>query len=293
MLNTVTEHGACSIIFGVCGFIVCLVFCLPRTLVKVSYIAIPSFISIFSAVMITMIGVGIQKPGDQSVDVAVKSNLANGFLAATNIVFAFSGHVAFFGFISELRNPEEYPKALYLLQGVDTCMYLIVAIVTYRYAGDTVTSPALGSTGPTLQKVAYGVAIPTIVGAGVINGHVAAKYMYVRLFRNTDKMSKRSWSSFGWWALIVVSLWILAWIIAEAIPVFNDLLGLISALFATWFTYGLSGLFWLYMNKGRYTESRRKMFLTGLNIFVFCVGAAIVSLMLSPPFLNILTCRPC
>ena len=105
---------------------------------------------------------------------------------------SFLGHVAFFSFISELKAPEQYPNALFLLQGVDTSMYLIVAIVTYRYVGDSVASPALGSTSPLLQKVAYGIAIPTIVIAGVINGHVAAKYVYIRLFRGTDRMSMKS-----------------------------------------------------------------------------------------------------
>ena len=206
-------------------------------------------------------------------------------------------------------------------------MYIIVAIVTYRYAGTDVASPALGSTSPLLRKLAYGIAIPTIVIAGmyirspfsqshttfrvsrhvsraksslspseffsrssnshrgksadlsigVVNGHVAAKYIYVRLFRGTDRMSKRSWSSFGLWAIIVLILWVIAWIIAEAIPVFNDLLSLISALFASWFTYGLSGVFWLYMNYGQYRSSRRKMFLTGVNVGCFCLAAIIVS----------------
>ena len=158
-------------------------------------------------------------------------------------------------------------------------MYLIVAIVTYRYAGHDVASPALGSTSPVLRKIAYGIAIPTIVIAGVINGHVAAKYIYVRLFRGTDRMSKRTWGSFGLWAAIVLVLWVVAWIIAQAIPVFNDLLSLISALFASWFTYGLSGVFWLFMNKGRYRESGRKMFLTVLNFVIFLIGAAIVSVL--------------
>lgn len=72
-------------------------------------------------------------------------------------------------------------------------------------------------------------------------------------------------------------LWVAAWIIAEAIPVFNDLLGLISALFASWFTYGLSGVFWLFMNYGRYRSSGRKMFLTGVNVIIFFMGAVIVS----------------
>ena len=156
-------------------------------------------------------------------------------------------------------------------------MYIIAAVVIYRYAGARVASPALGSTSPLLQKIAYGVAIPTIVVSGVINGHVAAKYIYVRMFRGTDRMSRRSWGSFGIWLIIVLVLWVIAWIIAEAIPVFNDLLGLISSLFASWFTYGLSGVFWLFMNKGRYRESCRKMFLTGLNITIFCIGSAIVS----------------
>lgn len=156
-------------------------------------------------------------------------------------------------------------------------MYLIVAVVTYRYAGADVKSPALSSTSPMVQKVAYGIAIPTILVAGVINGHVAAKYIYVRLFRGTDRMSKKSWSSFGMWAMIVAILWTIAWIIAEAIPVFNDLLGLISALFASWFTYGLSGMFWLYMNRGLYFSNKKKMLLTFINIFTFGMGAIIVS----------------
>ena len=90
-------------------------------------------------------------------------------------------------------------------------------------------------------------------------------------------MSKRTWSSFGVWALIVLILWTVAWIIAEAIPVFNDLLSLISALFASWFTYGLSGVFWLFMNRGRYKESGSKMLLTGVNVGLFLMGALIVS----------------
>lgn len=161
-------------------------------------------------------------------------------------------------------------------------MYLLVAILTYCYAGSGVSSPALGSTSPLLQRIAYGIAIPTIVIAGVINGHVAAKYIYVRIFRDyfnaPERMGKNNFVSIGVWVLIVTTVWVVAWIIAEAIPVFNDLLSLISALFASWFTYGLSGVFWLFLNWGRYRESKRKMFLTGLNTAIFFIGAVIVSL---------------
>lgn len=41
-------------------------------------------------------------------------------------------------------------------------MYLVAAVVIYRYGGETVASPALGSTGPLMSKIAYGIAIPTV-----------------------------------------------------------------------------------------------------------------------------------
>jgi energy-converting hydrogenase Eha subunit G len=66
-----------------------------------------------------------------------------------------------------------------------------------------------------------------IVIAGVINGHVAAKSLYVRIFAGTDRMHKRDWVAMGSWVGIAFGLWVIAWVIAEAIPVFNNLLSLI------------------------------------------------------------------
>ncbi|KAH8429636.1 uncharacterized protein LDX57_007308 [Aspergillus melleus] len=225
-----------------------------------------------------MIAIGIQRPGDGQVDTTVKTNLYEGFLAVTNIVFAYAGHVAFFGFISEMKTPTDYPKTLYMLQITDTSMYVVTAVVIYYYGGKDVKSPALGSTSPLIAKIAYGIAIPTIVIAGVINGHVACKYIYVRLFRGTDRMHKRNFLSLGTWVLIGLVLWTVAWIIAEAIPVFNNLLSLITALFASWFTYGMSGIFWLFMNWGRYTSSKRKIFLTIINAIVVGIGGCLCGL---------------
>lgn len=143
-----------------------------------------------------------------------------------------------------MRDPTDYPKTLYLLQFTDTTLYTVVAVVIYVYGGDHVESPALGSASPLISKISYGIAIPTvsvlqmhtvrrlanlsqIVIAGVIYGQVAGKYIYVRLFRGTDHMQKRNFKSIGSWVAIITVLWILGWIIAEAIPVFSNLLSLI------------------------------------------------------------------
>lgn len=42
---------------------------------------------------------------------------------------AYAGHASFFTFISEMRNPKDYPKALYTLQFIDTALYIIVGVV--------------------------------------------------------------------------------------------------------------------------------------------------------------------
>jgi hypothetical protein len=126
-----------------------------------------------------------------------------------------------------------------------------------------------------MKKVAFGIAIPTIVGAGVVNGHIGLKYIYFRLTAKSDLMHQRNWKSVGLWLGLGVSCWIVAWIIAEAIPVFSDLNSLISALFASWFSYGLSGVYWLHLNAGQWFASPRKIALTILNVAIALFGLAL------------------
>lgn len=135
-----------------------------------------------------------------------------------------------------MKDPKDFPKSLCMLQGFEIVFYTVASAVIYRYAGQNVTSPALGSAGIIVRKVAYGIAIPTIVIAGVVLGHVAIKNVYVRLFRGTDVMHKRSALGVGAWIGLAAGYWIIAWVIAEAIPVFSDLVSLVSALFASWFS---------------------------------------------------------
>lgn len=64
---------------------------------------------------------------------------------------------------------------MYLLQITDTTLYLVVGLVVYAYSGAATVSPALGNTGLVLRKVAYGIALPTILISATVNGHVCAK----------------------------------------------------------------------------------------------------------------------
>ena len=127
-----------------------------------------------------------------------------------------------------MHTPTTYPKALFTLQTIATTLYLIIATVIYYYAGTHVSSPALGSAGPTIRKIAYYLAIPTIVVAGVVNGSVAMKMMFRSLKPELEEArGKRVWC---WWVAVNVLLWGVAWVLAESIPNFGNLLALVSAL---------------------------------------------------------------
>lgn len=106
MMDTITDHGTCSIVFGIVGLIVSFIFALPRTLRKVSWFSFAcryidtfakisfllitiAFASILGALLITMISIAIQRPGDGKIDVTTTVSLSKGFLAVTNIVFAY------------------------------------------------------------------------------------------------------------------------------------------------------------------------------------------------------------
>ncbi|PLB33737.1 amino acid transporter [Aspergillus candidus] len=277
-MNSITDHGTCTIVFGVVGLVISYILSLPRTSTNVSYLSIASFLSIFTAVLIAMIGVGVDKPWTGPLNATVETSLYKAFLAVCNIVFSFCGHVAFFGFMSELKDPRDYPKALFLLQGTDICLYIVTAVVIYCYAGDDVASPALGSATPIVRKVAYGIALPTIIIGGVVNGHVAAKYVYVRLFRNSDRMHKTDLLAMGTWVGIAFVLWVVAWVVAMAIPVFNELLSLIASLFASWFTFGFTGLFWLYINRDQLFATPAKIAMTVINTIIIGIGLCVCGL---------------
>ncbi|KAH9900929.1 transmembrane amino acid transporter protein-domain-containing protein [Cubamyces lactineus] len=248
--DTITAGASCSVLWAAVAAIICLVLTIPRTLNGISYMSVVSFISIASAVLITMIGVGV---GGHKGGVKVSANLsfASGFLAVTDIIFAYAGHVGFFTFIAEMKEPKDFAKALYMLQIADTTLYLIIGIVVYAFTGAETVSPALGNTGTLLRKISYGIALPTIIIAGVINGHVCAKLVFIRIFRrngvHSRHMTNHSWTGWMTWIAICVAIWAMAFVIAEVIPFFNDLLGVISAIFASWFTYGISGIFWFHL----------------------------------------------
>ncbi|KAF1928669.1 N amino acid transport system protein [Didymella exigua CBS 183.55] len=278
-MNALTEHGTCTLIFAIVGLIFCFVLGLPRTFKNVSKLSILSCASIIVAVFVAMIGISISKP-DAGHILAVRPGIpfVKGLGPVLNIILAYTGHVAFISFQSELADPREFKKALFFEQGITITFYMTISTVIYYYAGPLVTSPALGSASPVVTKVAFGFAIPTIIIAGVVNGSVACKYIYIRMWKGTNVVHQKTIKSLGSWYSICAAFWLVAWILAESVPNFNLLLGLIAALFGSWFSYALPMVMWFYQHKGSWLKNRRMAMWSALNAFLFCVGVAIFAL---------------
>lgn len=198
--------------------------------------------------------------------------------AVSNILLSFTGHIAYFTIIDEMREPKDFPKALITTNLVSITLYSLAGCVIYKFVGENVKSPALDSASPTFAKIAYGLAIPTIIVAGVIAALVACKRTYDIVWHKRPEVKKentvRAWAS---WIAIVVSEWTVAWLIGNVIPWFNLLLSVIGAAVGTWICLGFPAIFWLYgsWHKGGWTEWRNKVLVVvNVTLFVMCLVAS-------------------
>lgn len=71
-----------------------------------------------------------------------------------------------------MRDPRYFTRALVVSQLGSTLLYLVVGVVVYYYCGTMVASPALGSAGTLIKKIAYGLSLPGLIATTTIVVHV-------------------------------------------------------------------------------------------------------------------------
>lgn len=129
--------------------------------------------------------------------------------------------------------------------------------------------------------------------AGSLYAHTAAKVLFVRLFRHTRHIYTHT--VLGWfvWCILCLGAVAIAFILAIAVPIFSYLIGISAALFASWYTYGVAGFFWLhdvYKLKGGSQGLQRQtggLILAVLTIIAggfICVTGTYVSIKVSYKF---------
>jgi hypothetical protein len=92
--------------------------------------------------------------------------------------------------------------------------------------------------------------------------------MFVECLRLMDEEheynqnTRRTWMM---WLSIGATFWALAFLLANAVPLFQSILSVSAALFVSWFTFGISGVMWLYLSWDVQFRDWKKMSLAVLN----------------------------
>ena len=275
----------CALVWGVISAILLYALALPPTFHEFAVLGYIDFASIILAIFITMVGTGVEAAGKPGGLGAVPwsampppdISFAKVFLSVTNIVFAYAFAVCQFSFMVEMHTPKDYVKSIVTLSIMEIFIYTLTGAIIYAFVGEEVSSPAILSGGKVISRVAFGIALPVIFISGSINTTVVGKYIMGRAFPHSEIRyinTKKGWLV---WLGLIGGLTIIAWIIAEAVPFFNALLGIIASLFSTGFTFTFPALFWFYLVKeGKWNANAKNIGLSLLNALVFLIGMTVL-----------------
>lgn len=104
--------------------------------------------------------------------------------------------------------------------------------------------------------------------------HVVSKMVFVRILRGTHHLTENTVRHWVVWLGSVAACVIAAFIIAESIPVFGDLVGLIGALLGSMMCMQSMGVMWLFDNWARRHTDKTLLYraLVVFNIFLILSG---------------------
>lgn len=175
-----------------------------------------------------------------------------------------------------MHTPQDYVKSIWALGLIEIFIYTLTGALIYAFVGVDVKSPALLSAGSVVSKIAFGIALPVIYISGSINTTVVGRYIHGRMFK--DSVIQYINTRMGWitWLVLITVITIIAFVIAEAIPFFNDLLSLSSALFITGFTFYFPALMWFMLIREGAWYSKKNLLKSLVNGAIFIMGIAIL-----------------
>lgn len=283
--NALSNHGTCTVTFAFVSAALITACSSVRTFSKLGWLTWFGFLTFVLAVLIFTIAVTQQdrpaaapQTGDFDLGWApiAYPTFAVGMVNAANIFVSTSGSSMFLPVIAEMRRPQDYRKACILAGFGVGIMYLAFSLVMYRWCGVWLSVPAFGSAGPLFKKISYGIAMPgLVIGVGIYQ-HVAAKYAFVRILRGSKHLQANTVTHWSTWLGINLALGTAAFIVAEAVPILNYLLGLAASLCFAPFSLIYPALLWMYDYNGYRTGRPVQKLKYGLHMLIVAIGLVMV-----------------
>ncbi|KAH6898042.1 transmembrane amino acid transporter protein-domain-containing protein [Thelonectria olida] len=280
-LTNITQSSVCTIVFGVISAFILFLLAIPPSFTEIAILGYIDFASIILAIGITMIATGIQNTHEApsepwSAWPAKDLSFSKAIVAVNNIVFAYAFASAQPSFMEEMHTPRDYIKSVWALGIAEVFIYTLTGAIIYAFVGQGVQSPALLSAGPLLSRIVFGIALPVIFISGSINTTVACRYFHGRIYR--DSVTRYVNTTKGWvtWIGLVVIVTLIAWLIAEAIPFFSELLSISSSLFVSGLSFYIPPVMWFMLLKDGTWHSKKNLRAAFYNAVVFIFGLVIL-----------------
>lgn len=284
-LNALSNHSACTVVFNLVAAILITGFSSVRTFSKIGWLTWIGFFTFFVAVFIFTVAVTQQdRPAAAPTTGPYELGFVNnahptfvaGMLATANIFISGSGSSMYIPVIAEMRKARDYRKAIIVAGVLVGIMYLTFSLVIYAYCGIWLTTPAFGSAGELFKKISYGVSLPgLVIGVGIYQ-HVAAKYLFVRVLRNSVHFQQNTIVHWATWLGVNLILGILGYIISEAVPILNYLLGLAGSLCFAPFSLIYPAMLWIYDHGAHRRGSAGQKAAFGFHVLIVLLGLYMV-----------------
>lgn len=300
--NISAGHGLCTLGYSGVVAAAALVFGFwAREMNKIAYAGWVGMGCVFTAIMVLTIAVLVQDrpasappgPVHKEVYVVNHTQFYVAISACATQVFSLLGNVTFYSIGAEMKNPRDFPKAVMAGQMFVFVSYVFVGCCVYAKLGQYIASPALGSAGLVFRKLCYSMALPGLIVSVVLYTHIGAKWVFVRALRGTPHLTNTGVVHWTAWISSYTGCLVLAWVLACAIPIFDDLLGLIGATVGSLFSIFISGLTAYYLlsdpdaeRQGRVAwiksswrngmSSPRKMCILGISFLIMGGGAFLI-----------------
>ena len=280
-LNALSDHAACTVWWSFLATMVVIAAASVRKFEKIAWLTWIGFVSIFIAVLIVVIGVTTRDrpaaapqsgPYELGYYVFAHPTFAAGITASSTIFVSSSGGPAFPPVISEMERPADYNKAVYTCMALVQSAYLAFSLVVYRWCGQWVANPSLGSAGGRYKKVAYGIGLIGLIVSACLYLHLATKYLFVRILRKSKHLQSNTLVHWGTWLGCTAGLASISFILAEAIPIFNYLLALTGSVCFAPLAIILPGWFWLYDHWFWYRGNLWNKLFWGFHWFLVFLG---------------------
>lgn len=172
---------------------------------------------------------------------------AGEFNGVDQLVYSYGGALLFVAFLSEMRHPMDFWKALLIAEVFICVVYIFFGVFVYSFYGQYAASTINTVIKPWgLQTFNNILGLLTGTISCIMYFNVGFKTVYLEVFQEILNFPEIVTPRGRWcWYALGPLYWILAWVVAAAVPNLNGVSSLVGALLILNFTYTFPALLYV------------------------------------------------